>query len=490
MSRRFVGLAAAIAVVALGSGCDQSPPSAPQADGPSLKAVPSANACLFTGNPSLSNSANSYFQTTADRKAASDLIAVMQTGYSASGPSGARDNGYSLLALAGAASRDASRAGSVDVGEVMVKQAINCMYDTTDPVNFGQDWPNSAQFDFSAALDAPNGGAFFVRGGAGDPEGPAVGNIRSLNTTVDPAGGNVSALAPPILPPQTTPLTWSQILNGKRTLIYGEPVTDGFDWKLVPRTTSFSPRAVVSLCQAVHPGVGFSDADVIHQENVGTLGFEQSSACGTLPATFALAGWRQGSFALMSRLLAVADRVLSPEPLHATSLALLATKTGGVAGAKGDEFTSLNLPNVNLVFTTQPASNTKVLTGRVSATVTVTTPAGEPAGGIVVSLSTTTNNGTGTGVFEITAAGVANNYKGCNPNDNPVGGDPWVVPPSEVTRGTVGTTGESSPTLAVWSRNLCFTKTGAVQLVAKSVADGYPAAGAGTALSSKSNVNP
>ena len=121
----------------------------------------------------------------------------MQDGYGVSGPAGARDAGYSLLALAGQASRDAGRAGPIDVGETMVKQAVNCMYDTKNQTDFAG-WPDDAQYDFSAALDAPHGGAFYVRGTNGDDvNAPPVGNIASLNTLTDPVGGNVSVIAPP-----------------------------------------------------------------------------------------------------------------------------------------------------------------------------------------------------------------------------------------------------------------------------------------------------
>ena len=490
MTRRFIGLAAAATVAVLASACDQPPPSALQTDGPSFKPVASQFACLFTGNPSLSNSANSYFQTTADRKDASDLIALMQDGYTASGPAGARDAGYSLLALAGKASRDASRAGSVDVGETMAKQDINCMFNTDDAINFAG-WPDDAQYDFSAALDAPNGGAFFVRGGSGDPPtAAAIGNIASLNSALDLAGGNVSAIAPPSVPSQ---LTWASILANTRTLVYGQPVSDGFDWKLVGRNTPFDPYAVVVLCQGVHPGVEFfADADVVLQKGVGALGHQEAAAnaCGT-PPPFALGDWRRSGLLLAGRLLIAADRLLGPEPLHAAAVVGNATLIGGASGAKGDEFVVLNLPKVTLKFTLPKAGEKpKVGSGRISATVNVTTPAGDPAGGIIVRLSTATNNGTGTAVYEITQAGKDNQYLGCNPNDNPVTGPPWVVPPEKITLGTVGTDGTSQETNAVWTGNLCFTKSGSVQLVSNSVAQGNAFAGIGTAMSVKVGVIP
>lgn len=493
MARRLIGLAAAVTVVVLASACDESSPSAPQTDGPSFKPGTSPYACLFTGNPSLSNSANAYFLTTADRKAASDLITLMQAGYSASGAAGARDAGYSLLALAGAASRDASRAGSVDVGETMAKQDINCMFDTANPTDFA-DWPDDAQYDFSKALDAPNGGAFFVRGGTGDPvSAAAIGNVASLNTSADPAGGNISAIAPPSTPSQ---LTWPDILPpSTRILVYGQPVAGGFDWKLIGRNTPFDPYAVVALCQGVHPGVEFfADADVVFQKGVGALGHQEAAvdACGTPPSEFVLGDWRRNGLLLAGRLLIAADRLLGPEPLHAAAVVATSTLIGGASGAKGDEFVVLNLPKVTLKFTLPKAGEKpKVGSGRISATVNVTTPDGDPAGGIIVRLTTSTNNGTGTAVYEITQAGKDALYDGCNPNDkDPNTGLPFVVPPEEITLGTIGPDGTKKDTNAEWNGNLCFTKSGSVQLVANSVADGNAFAGIGQAISVKVGVIP
>jgi len=481
MARRLIGLVSAAAVVLLAAACDQAPPSAPQ-DNPSFAKTPSPDfGCIFTGNPSVSNSAGSYFVTNADRKAAADWITAMQAGYTASGPAGARDAGYSLLALTGTASRDPSRAGNIDIGETMVKLAVNCMYDTKNTTDFSG-WPTDGQYDFSAALDAPNGGAFFVRGGTDDPAGPVIGNIASLNSTTDAAGGNVSGMAPP------TGKTWPDILVNnaqKRFLIYGEPVAGGFDWKLIGRNTTFSPFVLVALCQAARPGQPFDAADVVFQQDVGSLGVQPEAICGTLPSSFALGGSGGGAFGLVSRFVAMAGRMLTPEPLHATALAT--TIGGSASGAKKDQFTVLNLPTVNLQFTVQPPKRPKV-GQRFPITVNVTTPAGNPAGGITVTLGTTTNNGTGTSILEITSDAPAS-YTGCSLNDNPTTGPAWVVTPSKTTLGTVGVAGTSQPTEAKWDK-VCFTKTGNVQIVATSQAAGNTAAGNATKLSNPSNVDP
>ena len=198
MAPRFTAVALVGLAVAVGA-CDQPSPAAPVDVLSSAKPAPSSDFdCVFSGNPSLSNSANSYFTTNDDRRAAADLISAMQAAREAENTTLAREHGFALLTMVGQVSR-----GTVPVdrtaGDLLTKQAFNCMYETggADAASF-EDWPNDPHYDFETALDANNGGAYFVRGGESDPAtAPAVGNIAALNTSVDPAGGNVSAIAPP-----------------------------------------------------------------------------------------------------------------------------------------------------------------------------------------------------------------------------------------------------------------------------------------------------
>jgi hypothetical protein len=101
MNRRPFGLAAALALAVFAAACDEAPPTAPASDGPSFghkQSAPTAptspNACVFTGNPSLSNASSAYFTVSSERRTASDLIAAMQAGFTASSYSGARDKGF------------------------------------------------------------------------------------------------------------------------------------------------------------------------------------------------------------------------------------------------------------------------------------------------------------------------------------------------------------------------------------------------------------
>jgi hypothetical protein len=492
MVPRFTAVAL-VGLVALVGACDQPSPSAPVDALGSVKPPPDTDFdCLFTGNPSLSNSANSYFTTTADRKAASDLIAAMQAARDAENTELAREYGYELLSMVGSLSRGTTPVDR-EVGEVLTKQAFNCMYDTggDDAASF-EGWPDAAHYDFETALDAANGGAYFVRGDDEPSTAPAVGNLAALNNPpADPAGGNVSVLAPPLPAPEgQLPVndTWSEVL-GQQVLFFGNPVTDGYDWKVLPRDATFSPYARVALCQGVNGGdQEYDDADMVHQFGVGVLGFvDADGLCGTQPPFVALQG--RGAFERLARLGRSLTALLTPEPLQA-SMAVALTRGGSASGAKGDEFTFENVPVVDLEVSVSGlgAKNTlKANTGRFSVTVVVTTPAPdeEPAGGIVVGLDVTNNNGTPTNIFQV----VDPSHTGCGPNSP--NEEPFVLPPLDTTLATIDVDGTTAVTKAEWTETLCVTNTGAITLNAFSYAAGNPSAGVGAASAGKKiNVKP
>jgi hypothetical protein len=477
MNRRPFGLAATLAGVVFAAACSDAPSTAPQAGDPLFANTTSPNACVFSGNPSLSNASNAYFTVSSDKNAASALINSIQAGFEASGfaSAAAKEKGFDLLSLAGKVSRAGTGSSPAD-GAVLVRQTIQCMFDVEDNNDNASEaffgWPTVDQFDFATALTPSAGGALYVRGGTADS---ATYPVIAHGST-----GNISAIAP------AGTATWPNTLSN-RALIYGEPVTGGYDWKLIPRATTFTPSAVVALCQAVQPG-GFDDDEMVHQESVGVLGFvgaQAATMCG-MTASVALREGPFGSFALVGRLAQFADRLLAPQPLYASSVLRSSTIGGSASGAKGDPFTSLNVPEVNLTFSSpgvQPPANVKVNT-RFSLEVNVSTPDGEPAGGITVSLAAQTNNGTSTGIFQVLPSAPATFV--CDPNQS------YIKPgaPSATTLVTVGIGGASQPTNAKWNNNLCFSKTGSVYVFGASVADGHPAAGIGSAKSNKVNVKP
>jgi hypothetical protein len=483
MDRRLFGLAAATAVAVFASACDQAPPSAPQ-DGPAFKPAPTVTfPCAFTGNPSLGSAINAYFTVAADKKTASDYATLMQDGFgTTSNYAGALDPGYDLLSFLGQVSRRGGGASPAAGGSV-AQQAIQCMINVNLALGPGQDffhWPTDNQFDFASSLNSALGGAWYVRGKAAvDAEQPAIANLATGNTTIDPAGGNLSALNPPISP---TAYTWNQILGGTRTLVYGEPTTSGYDWKLIPRTVKFTPYAVVALCQGLRPGGEFLSTELVHQQDVGVLGAPNiGTLCGTTPLPVAMLDAQWGRFALIGQLARAANRFFAPQELAAASVA---TGTGGsLCCAKSSEFTAEDVPTVQLDVNSLTLGPTiKVNTGRFALAIQVSTPP-EPVGGVKVVLSIVNNSGP-THINEVTPAGITAGYKGCDltatvpgPNNTTV---PAVVPAEEITLGVVSPDGSANQTtIASWPGNLCIDKTGTATLIASSVSDGNSQAAKG-----------
>ncbi len=480
MAPRFTAVALVGLAVAIGA-CDQPSPAAPVDGLSAAKPAPSSDfECLFTGNPSLSNSAGSYFPDNNDRRDAADLISQMQAAREADNDAVAQTFGFSLLSMVGRVSRSSSP-GDRAVGALLTKQAFNCMFDTggDDAASF-DGWPNDAHYDFEAALDADNGGAYFVRGVPDTATAPAVGNIAALNEPpVDPAGGNVSAIAPP------SGSTWSAVL-GQQVLFFGEPVENSYDWKVLPRDATFSPFARVALCQGVNGGgQDYADVDMVHQLGVGVIGFiDADGLCGTLPPFAALHG--RGVLGRLARLGRSVGGFLSPEPLHA-SLAVALSRGGTAGGAKGDEFTFRNTETVDLAVSVGdlgPKNTVKLHTGLFSVTVVVTTSdTDEPVGGINVRLSVSNNNGTPTNIYEVIDPSTYTGPCTLTPGK--------VELPVERTLSTVGEGGTSPETKAVWTRNLCISSTGGVIVNASSDAEGNGSAGLGTGKAAqKINVKP
>jgi|GEM_PF-6201414 len=485
MSCRLLSQAAAAALVLFVAACDQGPPSEPQSETPSFRPTTTSVACNFNGNPSVSNAANTYFTVTADKLTASSIISAMQSAFGTSDYAAARPYGFDLLALTGKVSRQGTGSSPAD-GQALVEQTIQCMFDVDaandSPTDAFFGWPTDNHFDFASALTPLAGGAFYTRGGLGvpgvDPHAdsttyPVIANLA----TPASAAGNVSLIAPP------TSSDWRTIL-GQRVLLHGELVYSGtsaigYDWKVIPRDAVFTPYAIVALCQGLNQT--FDDADMVHQDGVGVIGFQDvEDLCTQNVPSLASAGGLWRGFGLVEKLGKFAVRSLTPEPLHATAVTVAFSTIGGSAGgAKGDEFTAENLPTVvlDLEVTDGPRNRVQVNTGRFSATVVVTTPPPdpEPAGGITVKLSVSNNNGNFNGIFEVTDP----TYTGCDPQSGK------VQVPEKTTILTA-----TQETKVVWNNTLCITQTGAATVNATSEAAGNPNAGIGFDSYTKLNVVP
>jgi hypothetical protein len=478
-----LGLAAAIAVVV--AACDQPRPSEPGDSQDHISALVTSTACVFSGNPSLPKASSSYFTLKAEQDTASALIDAIQAAYNASPRNTveAKDKTYDLLALVGRASRRGT-GGSADDGEDLVKLALNCGFNTTDAVEFPS-YPTGARWDFSQALTPSAGGAFYVRGGPSDPTtAPVIGNVAGAGGTVT-AAGNISGLAPPAglnWRNTTTPPAARDGILDQRVLIYGEPTKDGlsitgYDWKLVSRNTLFSPLVVVALCPAANGGQAYADDDMVHQEGVGVIGFQDdgSTTCGTI-RPIAMDGGRAG-FGVMTRLVQFARAAFTPEELSAA--VATTTLTGGVRSAKGDKFNDQTVSTVKLEFTEDmPKTKIKVNSGRFNLTVKVSTPP-EPVGGVQVSLQFFNNNGTPSNVFQVIDPTVTD----CTLAANKV-----IAVPALTTEVTVGIGGTNPVTSVRWT-NLCATKTGAI--IARATSNAVArTGGVGAVNSGKGNISP
>ena len=477
MAARLFGIAAAVAVVVFAAACgDDSPPSAPQ-DGPSLKVTPPPTfPCAFTGNPSLGNAINGYFTSSADRKTASDFATAMQTAFGTTPTpnyTAAQPSGFDLLSFVGRTSRTAGAGSSPGAGAVVVQQALQCMFDIS--LNVGGEfngWPTTDDhWDFTTALTKDVGGTFYVRGGIGLHADAADAVVANDPTRGEGTAGNISVMVP-----QPTK-TWEGSLSN-RALIFGEPTVDastlplpdGYDWKLVPRGTTFNPAVIVELCPAANTIDGNS-ADMVFQANVGVLGYTSDDFCST-PASIANAGEGSGAFAMLRHLTRSAGAFFAPEPLQAT---VALSGTGSlVSGAKGDKFSIKNVPAVALTLTIEHLTpRVKVNTGDLGTiTVTVQTPLPapqSPVGGVTVTLSAVNNNGF-TRVGEIV-------------------GPSCVAPVApKTTLATIGQDGTTAETKVSWNHG-CITKTGIVSITADSKAK-ERSGGIGTISSPKFNVIP
>jgi len=481
MAYRSIGILATAAVALLAVACDQAPLSSPNPADPSFATSPVAPVFTFSGNPSVGNASKAYFNSN-DQKTADGYIARMQTG-----SSGSRlDAGYDLLSLTGKVSRGAT-AGDTAAGAALVRQTIQCMFDVDAADNTaGQEffgWPTAAQFDFGRALAATAGGAFFVRGGANtnsaagvvDPvSAPVVANdVSRIPLGGEPKDGNVSGMGPDAIHNWRLSTTGKTGILTDRVLIYGQPVTDGYDWKLIPRfTTTFNPNVTVALCTAATTATGTS-ADMVTQTGIGVLGYVSADAiCATDPANLALGG------STLERMTRFATRLLVPAPLQATAVATL---SGGTARtAKGDVFKVRSVQNVQLTLAllvpgtktpkAWPANltlNTGIL-GDILVDVQTASDPKTPVGGVTVSLGAVNNNGF-TQVGEFT-------------------GGKCVAVQARTTESVVSLNGATAATQVTWP-NACITKTGTVKVVASSLVSGR-SGGIGSAAGPNFNVKP
>src|SRR6266568_2413974 len=218
----LMGLAM-VAVVAI--GCSERNALPPQPTIDANLASTTGTTCNFQ---SLSVLANHYFSG-PEAKLVRGIISAMQSSGAFTTP--AIDSGFSVLAHVAAniksGNSDASDASSLTNG------LLACMF--SNPADLPATFPEN----FTVAVTPADSGGYDVRGGASDLAGPVFSR---------PVPGSFSGVAP------SGSNTWPGILSGnvapKRIFVYGEPgfLPHTYDWRVIPRTTVFSPVAVVGVC--------------------------------------------------------------------------------------------------------------------------------------------------------------------------------------------------------------------------------------------------
>ncbi len=342
-------------------------PAGPVADVTALTTLP---ACDFNAmNPMVSQ----YFSS-GQAKTVRDLIDAMAA--AGAGTAAARDRGFDVMAII-AANAQAGTGGSVQAGSDLMNELTKCMF--TDAAEFPVTFPE----DYTVALTTSLAGALGVRGGATDP-------------TVDPVTSRdlFSGVAPPV------GVTWATMLSGNpapsRLLLYGRPsaIAQHYDWKVLPRNTTFSPNAIVGVCVDVNAAT----TSMLNEEHVGILTF--ADAYFLNPATCSSFSFKSASWGERLAYLFL-PKALSASAVNPGGI-------GGSTGGIGSDFGLNNVPAVTLSFTVQPPATVTVgepFTVQVRATDAAT---GTTVGGVRISIIANNNNGVPKGLLGTTTQTTSN----------------------------------------------------------------------------------
>jgi hypothetical protein len=375
---------AASAIFALAACSDREPGST---TGPQFVPAGSTDPCGFSNSL-----VTSYFPTSRQGK----ILTLKQsldnaTLYSES----ARTFGFEIMDSIGSV----SRTFSIDpaAGAQLTVALIGCMFENASTFTYPEDNAISA---FTAALNSADGGAYYVRGGG--PGGADVdGRSATVLGTVHPLGGaavNLSGIKP-------TSGSWTSMLEGNaegdgRVLIYGYAVSMApslvYDWAGVPSGPTFSPAAVVSVCDDDNSGTA-----MLHEEDIGVLAYVETTICQeTQSLTSAEFGW--GAKNLAFRLGRMLVSALAPEPLQAS--VLLKLGGGTTTTAPKSKFGTQTVDTLILEWLKQPPATVKGTDNPLTqnqensfpVSFTVETEAGDPIAGTCGYLTGSNNNGTPT----------------------------------------------------------------------------------------------
>jgi hypothetical protein len=293
MIRGFIGTLG-LAVVLVVTGCSE--PQEQSGNTPDLKVAPPSTAC----NPDEFNGhIVGYFPGGLQNSIKALKDAMLNT--PASDPA-RRALGYEIMDSIGRWSRNGTTlsATALAAGSSLTKAVIKCIYTASVTAEF-PGFPDAVLYSFDRALNAPAGGAYFVRPQADPTTDSAVVGKTALE-------GTLSGIEPP------EGSSWGDIL-GERTLIYGWlETTDVFEWALIRPNATFDPAAIVAICSAS----AVPTNTLVEESNIGFLTWAGygNTICGATQSTTMLeSGWGLGGLA--SRLARWGTGLVTPRPLYA-----------------------------------------------------------------------------------------------------------------------------------------------------------------------------
>ena len=380
MARSSLYTFAAAATLVLAACTEREPEST---TGPEF--APTSTACGFSNSL-----VTGYFPSSRQAY----MLSVKSSMASSAQDAQKRTYGFQIMDSIGSVSRNTVFTIDPAKGAELTVAIIGCIF----PGNsFSYPTSTDGLSDFTKALNSAAGGAYYVRGASAGRSATILGTTTPLS-----ASGNLSGIAPST---GSTAANWTSMLSGNGTsvgqgvLFYGydartvptDPVL--YEWASVPSELTFTPAAIVSVCDAnpVNP--------VVHEEAVGVLFFVTSDICDTQQTLTMNEGW--GPKALAARLGQVLADALMPAPLQAT---MMITSGGGKTSTlPKSKFGKKSLTSVNVAWKDDPVApgatwngTTQAQARPVSAYVSATADGNTEPVRFCAYLSGTNNNGTPT----------------------------------------------------------------------------------------------
>jgi hypothetical protein len=358
MKFRNLSLVTVIGGLAL-VACAKDQTSTPLAPTSVARAVtPSAPSCNFTTTRS---DAALYFSASS-LQSVREAISNMEVVYNASGAAAANNKGFDVLTkVSSALSTAGAVGGSPTAGDTFVKDVLACMSVGTLP----------AGFSVAGAL-SPNG-LFEVVGGAGDPTGP----VTSRGTPTygaEPQAGQ----------------SWAGSAGGLRYLLYGNerdfsftPETPAavtaFELATIPTPITFAPAIVGGICQTTATNALIQSVSTI-------LPLQSLSFCSGISS---IRRQDRGVFASITHSVA---SMFSPAPVYGFGVGGTGSLLSGLSPKAAVTFAPTA---AGLAFVQQPKDSRRSLRPQFSPAVSVlvTTAAGTPVNGVLVTLTVYNNNG-------------------------------------------------------------------------------------------------